>query len=423
MSRRHYCDNTHLSLQDRMTIQFGIENNSTKVAIAKTLGKDPTTIAKEIKKHRIFKPRRKFNSDTDCTLLSRCKRCTKSKKCENYQEPRCCRRDKSPGACNKCPKISNCRMKKYVYDANIAHEFYRKTLVDSREGINLEASEFQALVEVIAPLIKQGQSIYQILLAHPEIKVSERTIYNYIDQGLFKPYGVDYFSLKEKVQRKQPKTRYKKRNESAAFENHRHQDYLGFRNDNPDIPVVQMDTVYNDPSGPYIQTFLFEGTNFMIGFIHQEKTATSMANTLDDLEKLLGEDTFTNLFPLILTDRGPEFSKPELFEFSSKTGEMRLNIFYCDPLQATQKAIIENNHNYLRDIIPNGVCLDKLSNQDLQLVFSHINNTPRRSLNDKSPYQLFEFIYSSEVTALLNIKKLQPDEVILNPSLLKLRKK
>ena len=184
-----------------------------------------------------------------------------------------------------------------------------------------------------------------------------------------------------------------------------------------------MDTVYNDLSGPYIQTFLFEGTNFMIGYIHKEKTTASMAGTLDALEELLGEDTFNNLFPLILTDRGPEFSKPELFEFSSNTGEMRSNVFYCDPLQATQKAIIENNHNYLRDLIPNGTSLDSLTDQDLQLAFSHINNAPRRSLNDKSPFELFEFIYSKEVTDLLNIKKLQPDEVILHPSLLKLPKK
>ena len=221
MSKRHYCDNTHLSLQDRMTIQLGIENNSTKVAIAKNLGKDPSTIAKEIKKHRIFKRRNRFNSSTDCTLIARCKKCTKGKKCENYQAPRCSRRDKSPGACNKCPKMSSCRMMKFLYDANIAHEYYRKTLVDTRVGINMEPSEFQALAELISPLINQGQSIYQVLLAHPEIKISERTIYNYIDQGLLKPYGVDHFSLKEKTQRKLPKTKYKKRNDRSYLEHRR----------------------------------------------------------------------------------------------------------------------------------------------------------------------------------------------------------
>ena len=423
MSKRYYCDNSHLDLQDRMAIQLGIENNSTKVAIAKTLGKDPSTVAKEIRKHRVFKPKRKYGFSIDCIHIRRCKKCSDFRKCANYQEPKCNRRDKSPGACNKCSKLSTCRWKKYIYDANIAHEVYRKTLVDTRVGINMADNEFKVMAETIAPLLKRGQSIYQILLANPEIKVSERTIYNYIDQGLLKPYGVDYFTLKEKVQRKQLKNRYKKRNNQHSFENRSYKDYQDFITLNADLPTVQMDTVYNDPSGPYIQTFLFESTNFMIGFIHSEKTATSMAATLDYLEELLGLEIFYQLFPVILTDRGTEFSKPELFEFSKNTGELRSNIFYCDTLQATQKPQIESNHNFLRDIIPNNAVLDNLTNQDLQLVFSHINNTPRRSLNDKSPYEIFTFIYSDGVTNLLGIKKLRADEVSLNPSLLKLNKK
>jgi IS30 family transposase len=314
-------------------------------------------------------------------------------------------------------------MKKYLYDANIAHEFYRKTLVDTRGGINMEASEFQAMAEVIAPLIKKGQSIYQILLAHPEIKVSERTIYNYIGQGLLKPYGVDDFTLKEKVKRKQQKKRYNPRNDRSIFVNRSYKDYLAFIALNSDLPIVQMDTVYNEPGGPYIQTLLFESTNFMIGFVHPEKTVAAMAGTFDYLEGLLGKDLFRLLFPVVLTDRGSEFTKPELFEFSKDDGEQRLNIFYCDPLQATQKAQIENNHNFVRDIIPNNRSLVTLTNEDLQLVFTHINNTPRRSLNDRSPYEIFTFIYSKEVTSLLKIKKLQADEIILDSSLLKLNKK
>lgn len=44
-------DNSHLTLDERKIIQTGIENRSTKVAIATTLNKDESTIAKEIKKH------------------------------------------------------------------------------------------------------------------------------------------------------------------------------------------------------------------------------------------------------------------------------------------------------------------------------------------------------------------------------------
>ena len=47
--------NTHLTCEERHIIEKGIRNNSTKTAIAETLGKDNSTIGKEIKQHRVLK--------------------------------------------------------------------------------------------------------------------------------------------------------------------------------------------------------------------------------------------------------------------------------------------------------------------------------------------------------------------------------
>ena len=52
MKRKQTHDSTHLTLDERKVIQTGIENNSTKADIARTIGKDATTVAKEIRKHR-----------------------------------------------------------------------------------------------------------------------------------------------------------------------------------------------------------------------------------------------------------------------------------------------------------------------------------------------------------------------------------
>ena len=79
-----------------------------------------------------------------------------------------------------------------------------------------------------------------------------------------------------------------------------------------------MDTVLNSQSGPYIQTFYFETSGLMIGFIHKEKTSDSMSKTLNILEDRLGHDVYSELFALILTDRGVEFEKVELFETNSR---------------------------------------------------------------------------------------------------------
>ncbi|MBF1010655.1 MAG: helix-turn-helix domain-containing protein, partial [Lachnoanaerobaculum sp.] len=43
---------SHLTLEDRRIILTGITNGSTKTAIAETIGKDKSTVCKEIKSHR-----------------------------------------------------------------------------------------------------------------------------------------------------------------------------------------------------------------------------------------------------------------------------------------------------------------------------------------------------------------------------------
>lgn len=422
---KHSHDNKHLTLDERKIIQTGIENRSNKVDIARTIGKDPTTVAKEIRKHRTFKPRNQFIYPSICIHRQECGGC--KKQCSKYEEIKCNKRDKSPCACNKCPKIATCHLDKYFYYATTANEEYKKDLVDFREGINMTTLDVKELASILKPLLDQGQSIYQIKSSHKEIKQCIKTLYNYIEMGVFKDYGIDNFSLKEQVNRKQFKNKYKKRKEPVNYENHKYKDYLKFKENNPEVPTTEMDTVLNSLSGPYIQTFYFESSAIMIGFIHKEKTSESMTKTLDNLENKLGHDLYRELFSLILTDRGVEFEKVDLFEFNQETGEFRTNMFYCDAYQSSQKPHVENNHNYIRDIIPNEIDISNITQDDLNLMFSHINSTPRKSLRDKTPYEVFKFMMSTsdnpqrgkEILDLLNIKEIKRDEVTLKPYLLK----
>lgn len=417
MIKKVIYDNTHLTLDERKTIQNGIEVGLTKVEIARMISKDPSTVGKEIKRHRKLKPRNVFNLDSICVHLKECHGC--KEKCDKYAEIKCFRRDRSPGACNKCPKTSHCRLDKYFYYANIAHENYKYTLIDSRQGLNLNTTELKEIANVIAPLLEQGQSINQILSNHKEIKQCNKSIYNYIEMGLFKDYGINNFSLKEQVNRKVFKVKYKKRKQPVNYEGRTYTDYLKFVSENPNIQTTEMDTVMNSLSGPYIQTFIFENTGFMIGFLHTQKTSESMSKTLNTLQDTLDNDEFKQLFSLLLTDRGSEFEKYDLFEVNTNTGEIRLNIFYCDAMQSSQKPHVENNHNYIRDILPNKLDLNFLTQEKLDLMFSHINSTPRKSLNYKSPYEVFTFLYGETIAKKLNIQKIERDKVILKPYLLK----
>ena len=417
MRRKQVHDGSHLTLEEREIIESGIKNGSTKVDIARTIGKDATTVAKEIRKHRQFQPRTTYGREIICTKQGLCKKQCYTK-CPDLEVPTCNRRDKSPGACNNCDKNRSCKMDKYYYHAADAHKEYLRDLVDTRAGFDITDSEIERIGKIIAPLLNKGQSVHQVLSAHPEIGLSEKSLYTYIESDLFKKYDVTVFSLKEKVNRKYNKAT-KPRKEKAHYTGRKYEDFLEFCKINPDVPVTEMDTVYNNPSGPYLQTIIFENTAFMIGFLHKERTSESMASRISWLQEKLKEQNglFFKLFSLLLVDRGPEFEKWSLFE-QDTDGKSRLNIFYCDPQQSQQKPHVENNHNYVRDIIPNNYPLTNLTQEDIDIMFSHINSTPRRSLEDKSPYEAFTFFYGENAATLLNIKNIPRDEVVLKPELI-----
>ena len=396
---------THLTLEDRKMIQHGLEEGLSKAQIAKDIGKSPSTISKEVRLHREFKLTRAYQRGVRyyCANSGQFKECYGCKvECAHYLERGCKRRERV-GVCNKCPDNGKCYLDKYYYHAAKAHEEYLYTLSDSREGVNMTSSQMITMAELIGPLLKKGQSVYQILENHPELGISVKTLYTYIESGIFKDYGIDNFSLKRQVSMRKRKS-LKPRKKPANYEGHTYADYLQFRQEHPELPVAEMDTVYNDPQGPYIQTFLFENTSLMIGFLHKEKTSASMAGTLDLLQERLGED-YGKILSLIY-----------------ETGEIRSDIFYCDPQRPDQKPHVENNHNYVRDILPNGMKLDVLTQEDLNIMFSHINSTPRHAMNGKTPYDAFAFFYGEDLLAKLHIRKIDRDAVTLMPYLLNNKK-
>ena len=410
--------NKHLTFEERCKIEEYINKGFRKYQIANELNKSQSTILREIRNNRLLKPRKIFNENPfNCIHLKDCKVCTG--KCKYYETEKCNRRDKFIGACNNCPDIKKCKLDQYFYKAKFAHEKYRQTLVDARQGVNLNTSELFEIAHIICPLIDKGQSLYTILNNHSEIKLSVKTLYNYIEMGLFKDWGITNLSLKRKVKRKIRSKKLKKRNEPANYTGRKYEDYLQFKEDNPDVPTTEMDTVYNNQAGPYIQTFIFENTSLMIGILHTEKTVDSMSKALDLIQDKLTAEEYQKIFSLLLTDRGSEFAKPIQFEVNIDTGEIRSKIFYCDAQMSSQKPHVENNHNFVREILPNGQSWTNLTQEKVNLVFSHINSTPRKSLGGKTPYEIFSFLYGKNILKKLNIQKIAKDEVNTTPRLLK----
>ena len=411
----------HLTFEERCKIEELLNKRMRKYQIAKEIGKTQSTISREINRHKQFYMHSDYsNNYYSCVYFKDCKRC--DHKCKFYKPIICKDRDKFYGACNNCEKVKNCKLDKYFYRADRAERDYRYNLSESRKGINLDENDLYNLAHLICPLIRQGQSIYVILENHPEIKLSAKTIYNYIDAGYFKDFGVTNMTLKRTIKRKKKRvtsTKLKKRKESVDYTGRTYADYLQYKLDNPDKSTTEMDTLYNHQSGPYIQTFIFENTGFMIGILHKEKTADSMSNALNTIQDILTSNEYESLFSLLLTDRGTEFSKPIQFEINHNTGEVKGKIFYCDPQHSSQKPHVENNHILIRDILPKKMDLSFLTQEKLNIMFSHLNSTPRASLGGKTPYEVFTFLYGKAVAKKLQITEIKKDDVCLTPSLLK----
>ena len=418
--------NKALTLQERKIIEAGISNGSTKVAIATTLGKEKSTIGKEIKKHRVLKY--KCPLPLECSAYRKCshgRNCAHT--CPDFVPFKCTRRDRSPGACNGCSGYSKCRFNKYYYDAYDANHDYTMTLSDSRAGVNLTSSEAKAMGEVVKPLILKGQSPYQIICDHPELGISERTLYNHIEWGVFDIVGIKNIDLRRKTSRKLPKKKakgFKKREDRAYIKGRTYKDYLEFMALNKNAHVLEMDTVYNDVShGPFVQTFKFIGLGVMIALLHDEKNAASMNAGVDRLDDILGRKLFQKYAEVLLTDRGSEFSGADSMELRPD-GTRRARVFYCDPMQSGQKGSLEVNHELLRYILPKETDLRALglvSQSALNDAISHINSAPVESLSGKSPIEYTRFMAPDlwEGLSRLGVREIPRADVTLKPYLLK----
>ena len=420
---------THLTSEERRIIESGVRHGSTKTAIAKTIGKDNSTVGKEIKLHRKLK--HPTSLPRECSNYKHCKYGRECfPECEDYEQFTCKRRDRSPGACNGCSNYSRCRFNKYIYDPAEAEHEYRMTLVDSRSGYNITTLEAKELGEKIQPLLKQGLSPYAILQAHPEIKLSEKTLYTYIENKVFEGLvDIGPLDLRRQVNRKMSRKKantYKKREDHRYLIGRNYKDYQTYMAETPNVSVTQMDTVYNDgSSGPFIQTFKFVGTGFLFGLLHDEKTALEMKKGVDRLEMILDPKIFRKYVHVLLTDRGPEFTAANDMEMA---GDLRrTRVFYCDPMQSGQKGSLENNHIELRYILPKEHDLKQLGLVDqnaLNMVLSHINSLPLERFGGKSPFDVVEFMFPDLYEKLLafGLRKIPVDEINLTPSLLKDRR-
>lgn len=406
--------------------------------IGRHLGKDASTISKEVRRNLIRKRPRDFGKPRNickkrqtcevhglCSKYPACKGLCRhcslvdcNEHCPSFEAIMCPKLIRAPYVCNACEKFRKCHQLKQVYDAGLAQKKYLTMLSASREGIGIAETELEEMDLLITPLVHRGQSLNHIWHNHKdEIPVTLKTLYTYTELGLFSFKNLD---LPRKVKYKK---RRKRQLERAPHPNYRkgrtYEDFLQFLQDNPGVQVTEMDTVEGSKgSKKAILTMCRRLDSLLLPFLLDSKTQAAVLDVFNSLERLWGLETFRAVFPAFLTDSGSEFKDPGSLEFSP-TGQRRTRIFYCNPYASWQKACVEKSHVEIRKILPKGSSFDRLTNTQIFTMRDHVNSLSRENLNGRCAFELASLLLPQVVTKTLALKHIPPDEVTLKPLLLK----
>ena len=183
-----------------------------------------------------------------------------------------------------------------------------------------------------------------------------------------------------------------------------------------------MDTVEGIKGESLLLTLLWRSSNFMLAFKIENKEADSVNFFFNYIKGYLGYEKFHELFPIILTDNGVEFSKPDEIEFNGYH-VYKTKLFYCDPGHSEQKGKIENNHEYIRRFIPKEISFNDYTQGDINLMMNHINSVKRDSLSGCNPYELMINFLPKEIIEYFDIYEIKQDDIILKNKLFNYKKK
>jgi len=391
----------HMTLDNRIEIQLCLDRGVTFKAIAARIGKDQTTISKEVKRHIKINPSiaKKFDKHGNpivhiCPLLI-----------------------KAPFVCNPCRKRhAPCGFQKQLYNAKAAQKDYETLLVEAREGIPLNKQTFYEIDAVVSAGIRKGQHLYHIMASN-DLGVSKSTVYRHLNRGYLSASKMDFPRVVKFKPRRKHHDEYVPK---ASRVGRTYEAFLNFIEENAVTHWTEMDTVIGRVGGKVIMTFDFTLCNFMFGLLLEDKSSLEVSEKTTSLKAVLTDRGFVfgDIIPLALTDNGGEFANVSAIE-NNVAGECETHLFFCDPYKSCQKPKVEKNHTLFRDIVPKGNSFDHFTQDTVNLIFSHINSVKRKSLGGKTPYEVFTFTYGADIAKLLGITPVPADKVIQSPSLLK----
>ena len=333
---------THLSESDRYKIEALLDGRKSAEEIAVLLGRNRSTIHREIQRGMIRR------LQTDLTY-------------------------------------------KKKYRANVAQGDYLKRC--SHRERPLKIGKDKALEEHIRTKITKDHFspdavIGQIKLSGLEFKgmICTKTLYNYIDAGIF--YGINHKHLWEKSKKKKRlyKTvvRVTTRNRRARSIEDRPKE----ANDRLEYGHWEGDTVKSARSAkPGLLTLTERKTREELIVKVDQATQEAVRVAFDDLERRYSSQ-FKVKFKSITFDNGSEFLNWESLEASVlKSGEKRTAVYFAHSYSSWERGTNENHNRMIRRFVPKGYDIGGFSQEEIKAVEDWMNNYPRRILGYNTPNQ------------------------------------
>ena len=356
-----------------------------------------------------------------------CKRYDVPSHCKQFEKYICKRIKRFPYVCNGCKTRLKCRLQKYEYDPLYAERTYKRLLVQSRKGLNLTHDEFNLINKVLVEGHEKGQSINHIIASNPNLKISVKTAYNYVNSGNFQVKHEDLPNYENHILKKRisiPKEYEYQENKNISRKGREYYDYSLYIDANNISYHAEIDCVgiTRDYAGALL-TVIIPKWSFLLLYKLEIKDMQHVAKAIDFIYNSVGEAKFSKFFGVFLTDRGPEFNDFQSIEID-QNGILRTRLFYCDSGISTQKPYVERVNREIRRYVFKGQNVSTLTQDDCDLIASNIDSMILDSLGNRTPYEFAKNYLGKDVLDKLHIKEIKPkDLVVKNIDLIKYENK
>lgn len=301
-----------LTIEDRIIIEELLRQNFKLKDIAKSVNAYPSTISREVKNRRI---------PNNGTLIS----------------------DKTtrfPFICFNCSKKVHCYKRKYFYNYREAQKNY-----DNK----LKFDEVEYWNNYFKDKIKdKNQPILHIFNnIKGKFPKSIQTFYKYVHKGYFPSINDEMlsrsFSYKPRTKKEKILTISK---DNIIKKGRKFGDFEKYIQNHPNANIVEMDTViglFNDTT--CIMTLYFRNFKLMLMFLIKKYKPSEVTKVFNSIRNSIGDVLYKEMFEVILTDNGWEFSKPDDIEINCETGEKLINVFILILILHGKKVVLNVTTN------------------------------------------------------------------------------